>query len=217
MSESWKEVITSVAKERAVGESQERWGQGPGERPRFNYRLEHVKAVVAIARGLAHRLGGDLEVVEAAAWLHDLSKSCDHWPEGDSHGAAGAEEARRLLERTDFPQGKVALVCEAIAKHPGLYKEEPIEPLAAAILWDADKLSKLGATSLVHFLCSAPSSEEPPTTESILAQGEEWLSLAARIASSMTTAPAKEMAQERHETVKVFYQQLKKEMGWDRG
>ncbi len=217
MGGGWKEVITSVATARAVGESREKWGQAPGEKPRFNYRLEHIKAVVAIARDLAHRLGGDLEVVEAAAWLHDLSKSYDRWPEGDSHGAAGAEEARRLLERTDFPRGKVALVCEAIAKHPGLCKEGSIEPLEAAILWDADKLSKLGATSLVHFLCSAPSSEEPPTTESILAQGEEWLALAARIASSMTTAPAKEMAQERYEVVKVFYRQLKREMGWDRG
>jgi len=154
---SWQERVISVATERAREESLELWGRSSDEEPDFNYRLEHLKAVARIAERLALKLGADLEIVRAAAWLHDLAKEGIAELVEDGHGVKGAEEARKISERTDFPEEKIAAVCQAIAEHVGLYRDHPVEPLEAAILWDADKLAKLGVISLVHFFCLSPS------------------------------------------------------------
>jgi uncharacterized protein len=116
----------------------------------FNYRWEHVQAVVRTALRLAELTGADREIVEAAAWLHDVAKQGN----GRAHGQEGAVAARGILARTDFPPGKVEAVADAIEKHVGLFvpQDAPIEPQEAAILWDADKLTKLGAVAVLHFI-----------------------------------------------------------------
>lgn len=202
----------AAAQSRAREESQNLWGQKKGEDPRFNYRWEHIKAVVAIAERLAEELGADRDVVRAAAWLHDLAK--EEIAEGkDGHGEASAQEARRILEATDFPKEKIPQVMEAIARHVGLFSDKPLASLEAAILWDADKLSKLGAVSLVHFLMANPAWRPGMTTQEVWARGREWLDLAKGIVQSMNTAPAKKMAQQRYQFLEKFYQQLARELG----
>jgi len=208
---SWQERVISIAKERAREESLELWGRSSDEEPPFNYRLEHLRAVVRIAEGLALKLGADLEIVRAAAWLHDLAKEGITELVEDGHGVKGAEEARRILERTDFAKEKIDAVCQAIAEHVGLYRDHPVEPLEAAILWDADKLAKLGAISLVHFLCLSPSLSRV-TAESLLGEGRRWLGLQAKMVESMNTPLGKEMGRERHEVVRRFYEQLEREL-----
>lgn len=207
----WLEIAIAQAVERAREESQELWGEEGGE-PRFNYRLEHIKAVVAIAEQLAEELSADREVVRAAAWLHDLAK--DEVAEGqDGHGKGGAREAQKVLEGTDFPNEKIPRVMEAIAEHVGLFRDKPLEDLEVAILWDADKLSKLGATSLVHHLLTSPAWEPGITTERILEWYREWLGTAARIVKSMNTEPGRKMAEERYKFLEAFYRELAKELG----
>ena len=217
MSEEWEKVVIAMVTESTARDSLVLWQQLEGESPRFNYRLEHVKAVVHFAGYLAERLGADREVVQAAAWLHDLTKeTAEIYPEGDEHGKESAMEARGVLMATDFPQEKVNAVCEAIEKHVGLYKDVLIEPLEAAVVWDADKLAKLGATAIVHYLPLRPalsSLEGETTTEGILAEGEEWLALGQKMVASMNTALAREMAQERLKVGREFYAQLRREMG----
>lgn len=208
---SWQEKVISIAMERAREESLELWGRSSDEEPPFNYRLEHLKAVVHIAEGLALKLEADLEIVRAAAWLHDLAKGGITESVEDGHGVAGAEEARKVLERTDFPKEKIDAVCQAIAEHVGLYRDHPVEPLEAAILWDADKLAKLGTVSLVHFLCLSPSLGQV-TIESLLAEGRRFLGLQAKMVESMNTPLGKEMGRERYEVVRGFYEQLEREL-----
>lgn len=208
---SWREVIVNIAEERATEESRELWGQPPGEVPRFNYRWEHIRAVARLAESLARRTNADLEVVQAAAWLHDIVKG--EIAEGeDGHGKEGAAEARRILDETDFPPHKIDAVGHAIQQHVGLFLDRPLQPLEAAVLWDADKLSKLGALSLVHFLAANPARDPDMTSEALLERGREWLYLAERIADSMNTEPAREMARERLEFLRKFYAQLQREL-----
>ncbi|HAL61677.1 MAG TPA: hypothetical protein DCP08_04625 [Chloroflexi bacterium] len=208
---SWQERVISVATEQTREESLGLWGRLSDEEPPFNYRLEHLKAVVRIAEGLALKLGADLQIVRAAAWLHDLAKEGIAELVENGHGVEGAEEARKILERTDFPKEKIDAVCQAIAEHVGLYRDHPVEPLEAAILWDADKLAKLGAISLVHFLCLSPSLGQG-TTESLLAEGRRWLRLQAKMVESMNTPLGKELGWERYEVVRGFYEQLEREL-----
>lgn len=207
----WQEIVISIATERAKEESLKLWRRSSGEEPPFNYRLEHLKAVVLIAEWLALRLGADLEIVRAAAWLHDLAKEGIAEMIEDSHGVKGAEEARKILKMTDFPKEKVDAVCQAIAEHVGLYRDHPLEPLEAAILWDADKLAKLGAISLVHFLCLSPSLGQV-TTDSLLVEGHRFLGLQAKMVESMNMPLGKEMGRERYGVVSGFYEQLEREL-----
>lgn len=208
--QSWEEVAIATAQARAREESLHLWQME--ETPPFDYRWEHIKAVVAMADNLAKELGADDEVVRAAAWLHDLAK--EELAEGrDSHGEASAQEAKKILEATDFPKDKIPRVMEAIAQHVGLFREEPLPNLEAAILWDADKLSKLGATSLVHFHMSNPARQPGMTTEHVLAREREWLDLAKRTVESMNTSPGKKMARQRYKFLEAFYRQLARELG----
>ena len=140
----WQEVVRAAAEEAATADSRHDWGDNAIA---FNYRWEHVQAVVPLAARLAALTGADPDIVEAAAWLHDVAK-----PYSQEHGRDGAAAARQILAGTDFPPHKVDAVADAIERHVGLFTDEAVEPLEAAVLWDADKLSKLGATAVLHFV-----------------------------------------------------------------
>ena len=60
-----------------------------------------------LAIRLAEVTCADREVVEAAAWLHDVAKE-----EGRDHGRDGAAAARRILAEMDYPPHKVETVAE---------------------------------------------------------------------------------------------------------
>jgi uncharacterized protein len=57
---------------------------------------QHIEVVVGYSARLADRLGADKEVVQLAAWLHDLAAVRDFSILAD-HARLGAEQARILL------------------------------------------------------------------------------------------------------------------------
>ncbi|MDR2561039.1 MAG: HD domain-containing protein [Holophagales bacterium] len=191
------------------------WGawhmEGDAKAPPFDYRFEHTLAVVKLGEWLGPQVGADMDVLLCAAWLHDCRKmlgSGKNKMGKDSHALDAAEAVAGILECTDFPPHKIPAVRHAILNHVGLSLDKPLDPLETACLWDIDKLSKLGATSLVHFLCINPGFQEA-TTSKALEMGKEWLNTAQRIASSMNTAPAKAEAATRLEFLRSFYGRLK--------
>jgi len=211
---AWLEVARAAAQRQAMAEARHLWGVRAGAEPPFNYRLEHIRSVVGIALELAAATGADHEVVLAAAWLHDVSKAFAE-ERGDGHGLRGAARARAILRRTDFPREKIDAVAHAISCHVGLFRDEPTEPIEAAILFDADKLSKLGAASLIHFLCSFPASASragsPPDTASAATELKRWSELAPRIVESLTTEPGRAMGRERLALLQQLVAQLERE------
>lgn len=183
---------------------------GGEEAPVFDYRFEHTLAVVKLARWLCPLTGADLDVVEAAAWLHDCRKRLKD-PLGKDHHAQDASTAvSAILADTDFPAHKLPAVRHAIEHHVGLRLTRRLEPLETACLWDCDKLSKIGAASLVHFMCIS-GAFQPVTTGDILARGESWLNLAHGITESMNTPPARQEADLRFAFLVRHYQQLQRE------
>jgi putative nucleotidyltransferase with HDIG domain len=181
----------------------------PGESSTYTYRWEHVSAVVALARKLAHILDADEEVVEAAAWLHDITKV-----DGESHAETGAEFARVFLAGTDFPQEKIDEVAQAIADHKGLWRETPLTNLSSQILWDADKLSKLGLTAVIHWSSMILTGEQPITTSGLitLQRNLEWQG---KTVESLHTKPARRAAKQRLKEVERFWNILEAELGGD--
>lgn len=146
---SWQAVCRTWAQERAEAEARTRWQVADAAPIPYNYRWIHVQEVVKLAQWLARETGADLDVVTAAAWLHDICKS------QPQHALRGAEEAGHILPTTDFPLAKIDQVVAAIRVHEGLVRPEsapPLQPVEAAVLWDADKLSKLGVQALLGSL-----------------------------------------------------------------
>lgn len=210
----WREACERVLRERTRADALRFWGrshEGPmGPEPPFDYRFEHTLAVVRVARWLCPRVGADLDIVECAAWTHDLCKRLGDRGTPDTHAQDAADLLPELLAETDFPSDKQPAVRHAILHHVGLRLAHPLEPLETACLWDADKLSKLGAASLVHFTAIS-GAFQPTDTSEILARGERWLTLAEGIAASMNTPPARQEALRRLAFLQRHYDQLRRE------
>ena len=190
----WRAVCRKAALTQSEEEARRAWGLGADAPIPFNHRWEHVAQVAALALRLGRATGADLEVVEAAAWLHDVRK------EEPSHGIVGAQAAAAILAATDFPPEKIAAVSDAIRQHVGLFRAEgapPLVPLEAAVLWDADKLSKLGVQAVIASVSGVGASGR--------SVDERWRYVAefmevvlSRTVTSMNTRPARRMAERRY-------------------
>lgn len=181
-----------------------------GPRPIFNYRLEHSLAAVKLTRWLCPQVGADLDVVECAAWLHDVRKRLKDPLSKDTHAQDASAAVAEILAATDFDSSKVPAVRHAIEHHVGLRLAKRLDPLETACLWDCDKLSKLGAASLVHHGCIS-GAFQPITTAEILERGQSWLVLCEGIVRSMNTEPAQLEAARRLLFLRHHYEQLERE------
>ena len=207
MNKNWRDAVIIAMRSAADAEQDENIHDSfRGESSTYNYRREHVTAVASLALKLAHILGADKEVVEAAAWLHDVTKV-----DGESHAATGAEFAREFLADTDFPQEKIDEVTQAIADHKGLWLEIPLTNLSSQILWDADKLSKLGLTAVIHWSSMILAGEQPITTSGLitLLRNLEWQQ---KTVESLHTSPARRAAKQRLKEFQRFWTILEVEL-----
>lgn len=125
----------------------------------FDYRFEHTRAAAGVAGVLAEQAGLDPVIARIAAWLHDLARCWDpalgeeeNRARFRDHGAAGAKEAGEFLTGIGFPPALTAQVQQAIAAHVGYYKDYLLTDPLDAVIWDADKLTKISAAGLLHFL-----------------------------------------------------------------
>jgi len=178
--------------------------------PIFNYRFEHTYAAVLLARWLAPAVGADAEVVECAAWLHDVAKRLKDPHAKDTHAQDASAKVEEILAGTDFPAEKIPAVRHAIEHHVGLKLAKRLEPLETACLWDCDKPSKVGAASPHHF--GRISGAFPPiTTAEILRRGTAWLELARGITASFNTETAREEGRRRLAFIEAHYAQLQRE------
>lgn len=203
----WRTVCRNRALQQAEAEARKLKKRRSAKGLPFNYRWEHVRAVTALARWLATVTGADIEVVEAAAWLHDVCKG------EPNHGVAGAKEAKKILERTDFPAEKIPVVVDAIAQHVGLYRQpgaRPLVPLEAAVLWDADKLSKLGAQALAATL-SMDYMSGLGLDQRRKSMFEFTHSVLRRTVESMNTLEARAMAETRYREMIAFLEAWERE------
>lgn len=193
-SRAWRAVCRYCAQARAEEEAFHVWPVDDDALVPFQHRWEHVQEVVRLALGLAEETGADAEIVEAAAWLHDVCK------EQSKHAEAGAKEARQILTSTDFPPEKIDAVTDAIRQHSGNIRPAGVprlEPLEAAVVWDADKLSKLGVSALTHRLSSH--SFAGLSLHERRAELDEYVhDTVVEIVQSMNTGPARRYAEDRY-------------------
>lgn len=113
--------------------------------------LAHVQRVVKTATELLAEEGGDREVVNAAAWLHDCVSLPKNHPERSQSSIMAGKKAESFLYSIDFPETKIDNVVHAIEAHSYSGEIKP-ETTEAKIVQDADRLDALGAIGIARCL-----------------------------------------------------------------
>jgi len=183
--------------------------------PLYDYRGDHVQQVVHLAKILAVDANADLEVVTIAAWLHDSAKPGLGGVEIHDHGVASAALAREYLLERDFELHLINKVCEVIEKHVGLTLKKPLEPIEAQVIWEADKIYKLGLIGFLQYILNGIRIEPGNSLRDFHTKLVGFLPLASEIAGSMATPKGKIIAEERLRTLKNLSEILGSELNAD--
>ena len=105
----------------------------------FSFYEEHIKYVVKKAKDLAIKYGSDLEIVELAALLHDVSIIAAVGPR-DEHHIYGASLAEKLLKKYNYPKDRLERVKQCILNHRGSVALEK-NTIEEEIIADADAIA----------------------------------------------------------------------------
>jgi uncharacterized protein len=186
--------------------------------------FDHVLRVLRLAERIGRAEGADLEVLRAAALLHDLGRT-QELATGEDHALLSAAQARAILAAR--PPDRVEAVASAIAAHRYRNNVEP-QTLEARVLYDADKLDSIGAIGVARSYAIAGRLGQRLWTEvpatAILDRGNlspdhsPVLELAVKLAKvkdSLYTPTAQAMARERHDFMIAFFDRLGREVAGD--
>jgi uncharacterized protein len=186
--------------------------------------FDHILRVYYMVEKLALSEGADLEIVRAAALLHDAEGSQTSGGETGRliHHQASAEFARQILEAEGWPQDKIAAVQHCIRAHRFRDNSESPQTLEAKILFDADKLDVIGAIGVARTIAydvvvNQPIYAEPSVRFRETGQKEpgephssfhEYLFKLSKIKDRLYTPTARALAEDRHRFMAEYFDRL---------
>ncbi len=97
----------------------------------------HFVPVVKLVKILAEKKGADKEIVELAAWLHDMGSIIYG---RENHHITGAEIAEKKLREFNYPEDKIEKIKHCIIAHRGSNDIQP-ETVEAETVMEADAMS----------------------------------------------------------------------------
>lgn len=102
---------------------------------------EHIQVMHDYALALADRTGADKEIVELAAYLHDVAAVL-LFASLPRHPEEGAVWARRFLKEQAYPEDRIERVAKCILSHSA-----PVDPVQASLeevcISNADAMSQI--------------------------------------------------------------------------
>jgi len=161
---------------------------------------DHILRVLRRCVRLGEKLDADLEVLVAAAYLHDLGR---HYIADKVHGALSAQKAEPVLERIHFPKEKRATVLHAIRVHDVGASPEDRTTLESKILYDADKIDTLGVVGVLRYIRHFYGKK--PIAYMIDDIDARWKGLA--------LSETRTLALQDYKYIKDYFAQLKEELG----
>ena len=180
----------------------------------------HVERVYNLAVRIAKEENADLDVVKAAALLHDVARAMEDEGKIEDHATEGAKMARKMLEEVNFPKEKIEKVVHCIEAHR-FKKGMEAGSLEAKILQDSDRLDIIGAIGLARVFTRGGWSNIPIYDPSIppkkkydgksLSSVNHIYEKILKAKDTINTNTAKEIAEERHKFVEQFLERLFKE------
>jgi uncharacterized protein len=117
----------------------------------FEHKMDHVMRVYNTCLLLAKNENVDLDVLKAAALLHDIARSKEDKDKNGKidHAILGATMAESILRDLNFSEQKIQMVKDCIVSHRYRNDHEP-KTMEAKILFDADKLDTIGAIGIAR-------------------------------------------------------------------
>ena len=185
--------------------------------------FDHVQRVTEMGTRIAQAEGADVEVVRAAALLHDVPVEGS---ERSAHHMAAAEFAAEYLHAAGMEAARIENVVHCIQAHR--YRDRTVQPLTleAKCLYDADKLDSIGAIGVgrafAHAgnhecrLWSQPAAAAPP--DHAKPKGAEYTPVheyvykLRYILATLYTVSARSIGEQRHEFMSCFFEKLDAEM-----
>jgi uncharacterized protein len=187
--------------------------------------FQHILRVYKNAEMISRQEDGvDLDIVLAAALLHDLVV----YPKGSSKTINSADDSadlakKILFEYKNYPIEKIEKVADTIRTHSYSKKLNP-STLEGKILQDADRLDAIGAIGIARTFsvggsenrslynpadAFCESERQLDDTQWTLDHMKKKLMI---LKNSMHTKTAKKLAEQRTEFMELFLNQLRKEM-----
>lgn len=193
--------------------------------------FDHVLRVYRLAEAIAAAEGADLQIVRAAALLHDASGSASQEDSGENPNRAAHQQhsaafAAQVLQAEGWPDMSIAAVQHCILAHRFRDNTQP-ETLEARVLFDADKLDAIGAVGVARAVAYAARAGIPaywPASAQFMQTGQkipgelhsayhEYLFKLRKIEERLYTPSGRAMARERHRFMADFFTRLAVEMG----
>lgn len=184
---------------------------------------DHTERVHKTALHIGRLMEARLDVLSAAALLHDIGRRYETEEQGKiCHAEKGSELAREILENLEIEPAMIDEIAHCVEAHR--YRGDKIpKTLEAKILYDADKLDSIGAIGIgraflfagemgamlhndgdVDILDCKPYSKEDTAYR-------EFKFKMSKIRDRMLTPEGKRLAAERHEFMEVFFERLERE------
>jgi uncharacterized protein len=184
--------------------------------------FDHVLRVYRMAERLGREEGADLEILRAAALLHDAEGSAPESAGRADHHEHSAQFAAQVLEAEGWEAERIAAVQHCIRAHRFRGGGEKPESIEARVLFDADKLDVLGAVGAARTVAYAALAGQPAYVQpsaQFLAEGRkepgephssyhEYLFKLRHIKDRLFTSTAKAVAAERSAYLDEFYARL---------
>lgn len=188
--------------------------------------FDHVLRVYQLAQHIAIQEGADLEIVKAAALLHDVEGDHLQRQRLDHHETA-ADFADCILTEEGWPPDRIAAVVHCVRSHRFRNQDEIPESLEAKVVFDADKLDAIGAIGIIRAVAYASKANDPlfgSVSEQFIRTGElrdgefhtpyhEYLFKLSKIKSMLHTPTARAIAENRHAFMQNFFTTLMNEIG----
>lgn len=187
-----------------------------------SHNWDHTRRVHLLCRHIGSIEGADLEVLEIAAYLHDVGRPSQDRSRGAiCHAERGGEMARDVLEKTGLSPEKKANIIHCIESHRFRGNHRP-RTKEAKVLFDSDKLDAIGAIGVGRAFLFAGEvgarlhnpelepRETAPYTEEDTAYREFKLKLQ-KIKDSLLTAEGRRLALERHAFMESFFERFLEE------
>ena len=192
--------------------------------------FSHIERVYCMAERLAKAEGADLEIVQAAALLHDAEGTTPGSDVRKEHHLRSAEFAAVILAEEGWADERISAVQHCIRAHRFRDDREPPQTIEAKCLFDADKLDVLGAIGAVRVVVYAALAGTPFYSEpsdqfldtGVEAPGElhsayhEYLFKLRNIEKRLFTPTARALARDRGQYLDEFFNQLIAEINGDK-
>lgn len=162
----------------------------------------HVERVVRLTQNLSARCGADAYRTQLLAWLHDLN-------DDKLASDLGTASIEGFLKKIGVEKSDIDFVLQGIPyisyrKYPKLTPDIPLE---IRLVQDADRLDAMGAIGIARTF--AYGGARGRSLEESLAHFDEKL---LRLYDLLSTDAARELAAQRRDLLRQFYDQFKEEM-----